>query len=270
MSESDVPARCAPYDEDLSALLDGELDAGGAAVVRNHVEACARCTARVEALRAVDTRLRAMAAAVPSPAEAERLARLRARLATQQSQLQPLPQRASEPAEADAEALAPAASAGRGGARSRRRRLPAALLAVAAALVAALALPRLLDRTLPADESPLAQGSREAPPADAQPRALAEAPARATRPAPTAAERPATPATPAARLAARQPLPKDKAFGASAVADDAGGPSLAVLDEVDLALALDELEGVEPEDLAVVESLDALERMAEAGDGGQG
>jgi anti-sigma factor RsiW len=261
MSESEATARCAAYEEDLSAWLDGELDASGAAVVRDHVEDCARCTARVEALRAVDTRLRAIAGAAPSPVEAERLARLRARLATQQSQLQPLPRRAGEPAEADAPALPPAAQADRPAAPARRRRLPAALLAVAAALVAALALPRLLEQTRPVDEARLAQG---------------EAPARARTEAPAAAP-PKT--APAARLAARQPLPSDRPFGASA--PDAAGAAaetarrdasepVSALDEIDLALALDELDGVDPRDLAVIERLDALERMADAnaGDGG--
>src|SRR5690606_1042814 len=106
VSERDLPAACAAIDEDLSAWLDGELDASGAAIVRDHVEGCARCAARVAALRAVDAELQALVAAEPSEAERQRLARLRARLAEEQRRLQPLPGRAVAPDEAAASGAA--------------------------------------------------------------------------------------------------------------------------------------------------------------------
>ena len=48
---------CAGWDEELSALLDGELDPGQREEVEVHVASCERCSERVEALRAVDARL---------------------------------------------------------------------------------------------------------------------------------------------------------------------------------------------------------------------
>lgn len=273
MSESDVPARCAPYEEDLSAWLDHELDPTAAAVVRDHVEGCARCAARVEELRAVDQGLRAMAASAPSASEAARLARMRARLAAEQAQLQPLPERATEPGEVAAASAASAPRPRRAAPARRRRLLPAALLAAAAAvLVSMLALPPLLERVLSTTEDELmAQGSEER-----------LAPAAAPVPAPAAEAPPAVPeARLAERLAVRPPPTTPGHLGASAepgTSADSGAAPLAPIapaararaargaandDELDLALALDELEGVEPGDLAVVERLGALERMAE-------
>ncbi|MCU0670703.1 MAG: zf-HC2 domain-containing protein, partial [Myxococcota bacterium] len=77
---SDVDPRCAPFEEDLSALLDGELEAVRAEVVREHAAACAACGRRVAALRAVDATL-LRAASSPLRGEDARIAALRARLA---------------------------------------------------------------------------------------------------------------------------------------------------------------------------------------------
>jgi anti-sigma factor RsiW len=69
---------CVACEEDLSALIDGELAAGREALLRDHLAGCARCGARLAALRAVDAGL----AALPAPAVPEDLrARLEARIA---------------------------------------------------------------------------------------------------------------------------------------------------------------------------------------------
>jgi anti-sigma factor RsiW len=66
---------CAEYEVDLSALLDGELDAPREALLRTHLESCAGCSRRARALRGADEALRAL----PSH---EAPADLRARLQT--------------------------------------------------------------------------------------------------------------------------------------------------------------------------------------------
>lgn len=81
---SDVDPRCAAFEEDLSALLDGELEAARASEVRAHAAACAACTRRLAALRAVDAALGDVASA-PLHGEPPRLAALRARLADRSS-----------------------------------------------------------------------------------------------------------------------------------------------------------------------------------------
>jgi anti-sigma factor RsiW len=80
---SEIPAACAGYDWDLSALLDGELCEEREAEVRGHAESCARCAARLEALRRVDGLL----TGGPMPAVPPDLrARLEARIAGQASE----------------------------------------------------------------------------------------------------------------------------------------------------------------------------------------
>ena len=49
---------CAPFETELSAFVDGELDAATRAHVEHHVAACAHCRAEVVALRRVGTTLR--------------------------------------------------------------------------------------------------------------------------------------------------------------------------------------------------------------------
>jgi len=61
MTERSHP--CVGWDEDLSALIDGELEPARRAAVEAHAASCARCTAQLEALRAVDARL----AGIPLP-----------------------------------------------------------------------------------------------------------------------------------------------------------------------------------------------------------
>jgi hypothetical protein len=73
-----IAERCAPFDDDLSALLDGQLDAKRAADVQAHAESCRDCAQRLAALRGVDTALRHMAAA---PLDASRRERMRSAVA---------------------------------------------------------------------------------------------------------------------------------------------------------------------------------------------
>ncbi len=76
--ESTIAERCAPFDDDLSALLDGQLDAPRAADVRAHARVVRDCARRLAALRGVDTALRHIAAA---PLDASRRERMRSAVA---------------------------------------------------------------------------------------------------------------------------------------------------------------------------------------------
>jgi anti-sigma factor (TIGR02949 family) len=69
---------CEAYDEDLSALLDGELSEERETEVRGHAASCPRCARRLDALRSVDGLL-ASAPAPPVPHDLR--ARLDARIA---------------------------------------------------------------------------------------------------------------------------------------------------------------------------------------------
>ena len=69
---------CEAYDEDLSALLDGELSEERETEVRAHAASCPRCARRLDALRSVDGLL-ASAPAPPVPHDLR--ARLDARIA---------------------------------------------------------------------------------------------------------------------------------------------------------------------------------------------
>ncbi len=55
---------CTGFEEDLSALIDGELDAHREAEVRNHLDSCAECTEVLSAFQEVDGIL----AGLPAPA----------------------------------------------------------------------------------------------------------------------------------------------------------------------------------------------------------
>ena len=60
----EIARGCQVFEEDLSAWIDGELAAPRRAAVEAHLASCRACTARVEALRAVDRALLAL----PEPA----------------------------------------------------------------------------------------------------------------------------------------------------------------------------------------------------------
>ncbi len=127
---TEIPAACLAYDDDLSALIDGELSAEREAEVRVHLDACARCRARIEELCNVDL---ALAAAELPAVPAELRQRLAARIARDAAEARPAPRRAA-PRRA-----------------FRRLAAPAAGLAAAAAL--ALALYATL-RPAPTPEAP--------------------------------------------------------------------------------------------------------------------
>jgi anti-sigma factor RsiW len=67
--------RCGAFEEDLSAFVDGELDAARQAELRAHAEACSACAGVIERLRDADTVLRVRAGA-PAANEDVRLAAL--------------------------------------------------------------------------------------------------------------------------------------------------------------------------------------------------
>ncbi len=111
-----VPETCLPFDEDLSALLDGELTPVRAGEVEAHVAGCARCQAQLAAFQRLGARLRGVRGPdVPRDLEARLLGQVAA-----ESRAMRRPAHAS--------------------ARPRRRPRPLGVLAGAALAAAALAL----------------------------------------------------------------------------------------------------------------------------------
>jgi anti-sigma factor RsiW len=223
---------CLGFDEDLSALQDGELAAARRAEVEAHVAGCARCEARLVVLRGVDRALAALPArGIPADLEA----RLAARLA------RAAPIDAAAAGRASAAPRAPAARPAHARAPLRARRL-APWLALPAAAAAALAL--YLAVRPPAG----APGGAGEPSVVAQaPAAPPAAPAAPLSPSAAPPAAPATPAEPAAQVAERvAPAPTE--------------PDLDALDDEELGVAL-ELETIE--DLPVIANLDLLERLLE-------
>ena len=250
--------RCLPFDEDLSALLDRELDAAREAELRAHLAGCAECRTRLAALREVDAELRGLAAPAVRP---ELAARMAARFAAE---------RGTSPAAAAPSDFrrTPARVARRSldeRLRRRRRLVPLGALSAAAALaLALLVLPRVLERTVPAAR----QG---APPAATEvARREADLAGRRARP-------PAPPveiAAEAHKSAAKAPLGAAAADSAPAPApSDAGLAQLEAAsdDELALAIAVQDSHDVEsPDDLALVEQLDTVESLDELDRGGHG
>jgi hypothetical protein len=217
-----IPAACMAYDEDLSALLDGELPAGREAELRAHLDVCARCAKRLEELCSVDLAL----ASLPAPAPAGDLhARLAARIAAGT---------AGEARPRD-EALRPPRRA-RGAPPAPRRRALALGLAAAAAAALLLAVWGAL------------RGGGEVAPG---------APLAHSRPQPPTPLAPTPAPEPEPLVAREQAAPPAPAEPALAVAE-AGLPELADLAESDVAMLV-ELETVE--DLDVIANLDLLERF---------
>ncbi|HKJ23893.1 MAG TPA: zf-HC2 domain-containing protein [Myxococcota bacterium] len=132
-----------PFEDDLSAYLDGELDAARAAELRAALERDPRLAARLEALRAVDARLRATPA---PPVPGDLRARLQARIDAARARPEPAPARPTR---------------GRGAAPARRRRWRAAPAVAAAAVAAAIALVMLGRR--PPDDLPPQRVAEGAP-----------------------------------------------------------------------------------------------------------
>jgi hypothetical protein len=196
---SEPNERCAPFEEDLSAWIDGQLPAMRADEVRAHVARCGACTVRVAALRAVDAELRG-AADAPRADEVARLAAVRRNVDAELrdgTRERPVARRAPR--------------------RTRRWWAPLAAGAVGAAASAALLL--LVRPPAPSDEG-VAERSERA--------VVAREPV-----APLAA--PVSP--PETTLAAKQE--RDAAFarsGASAVGDGAQDAALEVESADELAL----------------------------------
>ena len=69
----EIAERCAPFEAELSALLDGQLDASRAGDVQVHADSCRDCARRLAALRTVDGELRRVAAVPADPARIEAL-----------------------------------------------------------------------------------------------------------------------------------------------------------------------------------------------------
>jgi hypothetical protein len=223
---SDPTDPCLAFDEELSASIDGELEPADEAALRAHLQGCARCSARIVALRATDARLREHAAAL-APPDALRVARLRPRL-----EAPPAPERATPRIPAH-----------------RRRWLVPGLAAAAAAAFGVVMLRAISEPDLPAPPV-IAERAAPAPPLvrpdelRVESEILGEELARAFAEAPVPRGASAEPETPAGAEAA--------AFAALAEASD---------EEVALALELDRVAGVEPGDLKVIEQ---LERFVES------
>lgn len=221
----EAPTRCLPFVDDLSALLDDELEAGREAELRAHVESCPHCSRVMHELCNVDLALASLAAPAVDSALRGRLA---ARLAREDA-----PRATPRPARP-----APAR-------RPRRGRV----LGLAGALAAAAAVVLVLLLGLPRDVSqpapPIAQAP--APPADPgapppEPTQTAREPAPAPFPVPEEAE------PPEARLAARSLAP-----ALEGVADE----------DVALLLELDEVEDLDL--IANLDLLEALVDLAPPG-----
>lgn len=239
------PMRCQVPEEDLSALVDGELSEARADELRRHVPGCARCAARVAAFERTNARL----AALPSrPVPADLRARLQERIAAdRESSGAPKPHRAPPPA--------------------RRRWLASPALATAAAVAAAVALYWGL---VPADEV--------APEIEIEQPRLAQEPAQA--PAPVPDPLPLVPEPLSPRLAEMPtPLPETpspdlgpEGVPPTHVAEAQSAPEVlpapdaefdpVPAEEVELALELDTIE-----DLDVVANLELLEALVALGGG---
>lgn len=243
-----VPETCLPYDEDLSALLDGELPPARAAQVQAHSTSCARCAAQLAALRRANERV--VSALRPTvPGEDARIARVEAQL------------RARLAREAETGVQSPKLRQTPASPRRQRNRRWIALAATGLAAAAALGLALLFQartplRVAPAPPPPIAQTPPAPPPAPVPleeppavprvPEAVAELPAAKPVPA-----RPRPPAPQPERVA--PPLPSAEPEIDLAATDE---------EDIELASHLDMLE-----DFEVIQKLDLLERLQKAEDG---
>jgi hypothetical protein len=287
----EIPVDCLPFDEDLSALIDSELDEGREAEVRAHVETCSHCAGRLEALGSVD---RALADIPVSEVPADLSRRLAARLATTGAPVVQRRRRAPPPArrwQRAAGALAAAAVVavavflglpGEPPQRSPRLALEPELAEPRLALEPELAEPRLalepelaepqlaavpeLAEPLLALEPELAEPRLALEPELAEPRLALEPelaePQLAAVPElaePLLALEPEL-AEPRVELAAVDPVPKRR--------DEAGFerlPALADRDVDDVALLLAVAELAESDDRGLVANLELLEMLVDLG-----
>jgi hypothetical protein len=167
-----IPLECAPYAEEWSALLDGELAPAREAELRAHLDGCARCQAKLASLARVDVLLAGLPVA---EANGDLYARLRARID------------ASEARDAAPRLVPPRR-------RARSLAIAAAAVAAAAALALYLALPRPRGEIAPPPEPRIAKAPEPAPEVTKvpEPTQIAKAPA----PAPVAEPRAVTPPAP--------------------------------------------------------------------------
>jgi len=144
-------ATCRAFEEDLSALLDGELEPAREAEVRAHTAGCARCAAHLARLARVDEALRSLP---DTETPADLAERLRMRLDEER-------RRSSASAEDRGRSLDARQAPPSHRPQPRRRHwIPFA----ATALAAALALYLVFGRPRPAGEEPtLAERERTAP-----------------------------------------------------------------------------------------------------------
>jgi len=262
----ELPERCLPFEPDLSALLDGELDAVREAELRAHVGGCPHCGARLAALRGVDAALQSLEAPAVRP---ELAARMAARLAADRSA---------------ARAQGAANAMRRPARRSRWMRVASLVPAAAVLALGLLVIPRLFERV---DSTPpvLSPALSPLPAASAIARREPEPAGRRAAPSEPAVQGPAagSPAAPPVEIAGearRRPEAPKTALGAmaadSAPAPGAGDAALAQLeaasdDELALAMAVQDAGDVESaDDLALVEQLDTVESLEELDRGGHG
>jgi hypothetical protein len=225
-----ISEACAAWAEDLSALLDHELEPARETELRLHLAGCLRCSGELAALARADSALRASAAEARSdlpPRVAERFA---ARLAAE---------RAGAGAPGDTRARRAA------GAPPPRRSRRALWLGAALAAAAALGLALLVLRRSGPLPAPPAPEIARTPPAPEAPSAPPQPPAPIPRsedaPAREIARTPPRPAAPIAEETTPSPAPADALDAASD-------------EELEIAEHLDTIE-----DLDVIEALDLLE-----------
>ncbi len=241
-----VPAACARVEEDLSALLDGELEASREALVRAHTQGCARCRARLAALARVDVLL---ASAPVHETSAALHGRLRARIEAEEQATEAEEQAVAGPAPARSDRGARPGRSAPPAHRSRRARpFVAALLAAAAALALYLAVGRQRTPLAPAPEPRVARA-----PESVAPQEIPTPPA----PAPIV---PVAPEDPEPVAIAERTVP------APPPATPAQDPDFDALPAEEIAVGL-ELDTAE--DLEVIANLELLEALV-ALEGGRG
>jgi anti-sigma factor RsiW len=220
-----IPDDCVGYEEDLSALIDGELGAAREAEVRRHASSCARCTAQLDGLQRIGDALRA----VPIPDLPWNLeSRLRARIEEDRAERRRVVLGVAPPAP--------------------RRISPRLGIAAAVALAASLALLLVFGPRRSGDEStaPDRRVARERPvPAPESPRSV----------------KPEIPEPPAeAKIAVEQPAPV-RVPASAPIAPPAASTReiLASASDDELAVALD-FETID--EFEIIDNLELLELLA--------
>ena len=241
-----IPSDCVGFEEDLSALLDGELRAAREVEVREHVEQCTRCSDRLRAFERVGESLRGLPVpAAPYDLELRLRARIESdRIARRRVVLGLTPHR-------------------------RRPSFARVGIAVGVALAATLLLLLLLgpSRTGDGGGAPVARIAQEPPaPTPAPPPRAVRSPE--SRRVPQSPERQLAPKAAPQRVATREPRAqrseRPTAQPVPTVARETPpGVDLAGVSEEEIALAL-ELDTVQ--DFDVIDHLELLELLATLGE----